>query len=237
MLGRGFAVASSAFCRGAMKEELLQSESRVGGSEEAVAEVSLESASYFTEGLLAMHRREVLEVRVGGPRIIRPTVAFSPVSSSNPVERKVELLFEHVGQTTLDMELSVEHVGQTTLDSNSSTSAVTAGTWSSCTIYFVGGQRLCMRRRSQWSAKWSSWSSVSVSRHSIATVLLARSLQACKVFVLPRWKKPPDRHVSRYENGGAIYRRYPSLTSLFLASYRTKMELLSRRRRMGKAAK
>jgi hypothetical protein len=153
MLGRVYAIASSAFCRGVMKEELLH----VGGSEEAVAEVPVESgvgsASYFTEGLLAMHRREVLEVRVGGPRIIwsqgegklcdkTVEIVDSPVSSP-----RVKQFVERPNSTS-DSSTS----GATTLLSTSS--------WSG-TVFFLVVQSLCM--------------------------------PACKIFVLARKKKPPDR--------------------------------------------
>jgi hypothetical protein len=145
MLGRVYAVASSAFCRGAMKEDLLH----VGGSEEAGAgaEVSVESvvvsASVFTEGLLAMHRREVLEVRVGGPRIIwsqgigklccKTVETMDSLASSKPL-----------------VEQLVERPNQTSDNSNSSTSGTTNlvafSSWiGTVFFFFFVAQSLCMQ--------------------------------------------------------------------------------------------
>jgi hypothetical protein len=155
-----------------MKEELLH----VGGSEEAVvAEVAVESgvgsASYFTEGLLAMHRKEVLEVRVGGPRIIWSQ------GKGKLLCKTVSLLDSPASSMPL-VEQLVERPNQTSDDSNSSTSDATtllsSSSWSG-TVSFLVGQSLCM--------------------------------QACKIFVLARWKKPPDRRLSNGSRGEKNTRR------------------------------
>jgi hypothetical protein len=172
MLGRVYAVASSAFCRGAMKEELLH----VGGSEEAGAEVPVESVSEVEEeiesvvsvGVSAMQRMEVMEVRVGGPRLIRSQgpgksscksvvlgslASFKRRDGANDRETSSATI-----PTVMQLNYNNTLIGFLRLGWFASLQFPT-NSWSS-TIYFVG-RGLCM--------------------------------QACKIFVLARRKKPPDR--------------------------------------------
>jgi hypothetical protein len=169
-----------------MKEELLH----VGGSEEAGAEVPVESVSEVEEeiesvvsvGVSAMQRMEVVEVRVGGPRVIRnqgqgkSIVLLGSLASFKQLEPMEESVVE---------EESVEEESQVSV-------GVSAMQRMEVMEVRVGGPRLI---RSQGPGKSSCKSVVLGSLASFKRRDGANDLcmQACKIFVLARRKKPPDR--------------------------------------------
>jgi hypothetical protein len=218
-----------------MKEELLH----VGGSEEAGAEVPVESVSEVEEeiesvvsvGVSAMQRMEVMEVRVGGPRVIRnqgqgkSIVLLGSLASFKQLEPMEESVVEEesveeesqvsVGVSAMQrMEVMEVRVGGPRLirsqgPGKSSCKSVVLGSLasfkrrdgandretSSATIPTVMqlnyNNTLIGFLRLGWFASLqfptNSWSS------TIYFVGRGLCMQACKIFVLARRKKPPDR--------------------------------------------